>query len=503
MAITPISRPSISSVLASNTVSSAPAPAAAVSIPTASSSGSSSATPATWSIASYIAQGMNLAQAQSARNDILNFQKAQTQWMIEAAKDPTSNNFWLWWAIVGTYNLPKVTTQPLQNQSNKTQPKVPSLNLSPKQNIQVWNVLSDFRNAISASKGDRASYNSSINYDGLSANRKKLADNYFNQDEKKRKSLTPTPYDENPLITDRQKQIDEENKKQQDLLDQQKQDMLDTEMRNKDITDNPIDVATTETTSERDKTIAEQEQMAQSAESNRLNQLRGNIMSRLAQRGVDISRLSPEQITALSGEEGSKAFMDVADIKDRKTKTIESVRQSALAKLNELRDKKSLNQTAYNSRVNEINSKTAAAKLQADKEFGANVFALSQTKEQQSRSDALARVNAAQQYLTAIGVSGPTATKVISSLSTKGLPDETIKAIASNPAVGEYLKQVEAASLAQKNIDNALKQGKLTIDQYKAETGRISANRPRSAGGWLGAAITALINQSAADAVEN
>lgn len=54
---------------------------------------------------------------------------------------------------------------------------------------------------------------------------------------------------------------------------------------------------------ERDTTISEQESLAKNAEDNRLNQLRGNIMTRLAQRGVDISRLSPEQITALSGEE--------------------------------------------------------------------------------------------------------------------------------------------------------------------------------------------------------
>lgn len=91
--------------------------------------------------------------------------------------------------------------------------------------------------------------------------------------------------------------------------------------------------------------------------------------------------------------------MDVTDIKDRKTKAIESVRQSALSALNVLRDKKSINQTTYNSRVNEITSKTAAAKLQAEKEFGTNVFALTQTREQQSRSDSLARVNSAMTIL--------------------------------------------------------------------------------------------------------
>lgn len=174
--------------------------------------------------------------------------------------------------------------------------------------------------------------------------------------------------------------------------------------------------------------------------------------------------------------------MDVTEIKDKKTKAIESVRQSALSKLNELRDKKSINQTTYTSRVNEINSKTAAAKLQADKELSANVFSLSQTKEQQSRADALARVTAAQNYLASNGVSGPVAANVIANLSARGLPDTTIQSIARDPKVIDYLKKVEASNLAQAQLDNQLKQGKLSVDEYDSQTRRIAANRPRSAG---------------------
>lgn len=195
--------------------------------------------------------------------------------------------------------------------------------------------------------------------------------------------------------------------------------------------------------------------------------------------------------------------MDVSDIKDKKVRAIEAVRQSALTKLNELRDKKSINQTAYTSRVNEINSKTAAAKLQADKEFSANVFSLSQTKEQQSRADALARVNAAQTYLTAAGVSGSTAANVIANLSAKGLPDATIQSIAKDPKVIAYLKEVEAANLAKVQREAQLALKKDAREDFKAETGRISANRPRSSGGGVGEAIAALINQKTAEAIDN
>lgn len=347
----------------------------------------------------------------------------------------------------------------------------------------MGNVVGAFKSALVSSKGDRASYNASINYDGMNERRKKVADNYFdkNSKEKKEEDLVVDPY---AVLTDREKAIAEENKKQQELLDQQKKDAAAEALANQQETQRNIDEQSGLISTERDTTISEQEALAKNAEDNRLNQLRGNIMTRLAQRGVDISKLSPEQITALSGEEGAKAFMDVADIKDKKVKAIESVRQSALSKLNELRDKKSINQSAYTSRVNEINSKTAAAKLQADKEFSANVFSIAQTKDQQTRADALARVNAAQTYLTAAGVSGSTAANVIANLSSRGLPDATIQSIAKDPKVIEYLKKVEASNLAQAALDNQLKLGKLSLEQYKAETGRISANRPRSAGSF-------------------
>lgn len=382
------------------------------------------------------------------------------------------------WGNTGTVNTNKIN-QPL----SQTQPL--KLDLSPKQRVQVGNIASQFSSAISSAKGDRSAYNASINYDSMNTTRKRIADNFFDRNSKVSGKKEEEIFDPYKGLTDREKALKIENEQQQALLEQQKKDAADEAQRNQEETQRNIDEQSGLITGERDKTLAEQESMAQSAESNRLNQLRGNIMSRLAQRGVDISRLSPEQITALSGEEGSKAFMDVADIKDRKTKTIESVRQSALSKLNELRDKKSLNQTAYTSRVNEINSKTDAAKLQAEKEFGSNVFALTQTKEQQSRSDALARVNAATTYLSANGISGPTAAAAIASIEKQtGYGPEQVFQIAKSPAFIEQLKSIEAANLAQKNIDNALKQGKLSIEEYKAQTGRIAANRPRSANAW-------------------
>lgn len=168
----------------------------------------------------------------------------------------------------------------------------------------MGNVLGSFQSAIASSKGNRASYNASINYDGMNARRRKAADNFFERNSKTKKDKKDgevvDPY---AIITDRATAITEENKKQQALLDQQAAAAAAEAMAVQAETQRNIDEQSGLISTERDTTISEQESLAKNAEDNRLNQLRGNIMTRLAQRGVDISRLSPEQITALSGEE--------------------------------------------------------------------------------------------------------------------------------------------------------------------------------------------------------
>lgn len=135
----------------------------------------------------------------------------------------------------------------------------------------------------------------------MNATRKKLADKYFDRNSKSKKGNEEEEVvDPYAVITARDKAITEENKKQQELLDQQAKDAATEALAVQAETQRNIDEQSGLISTERDTTISEQESLAKNAEDNRLNQLRGNIMTRLAQRGVDISRLSPEQITALS-----------------------------------------------------------------------------------------------------------------------------------------------------------------------------------------------------------
>lgn len=142
-------------------------------------------------------------------------------------------------------------------------------------------------------------------------------------------------------------------------------------------------------------------------------------MQVLAQRGVDISKLSPEQIVALSGEQGAKAFMDIADARDASKAKIENAKQNALAKLNELRNAKALSEKTYAKNVANINSQAEAAKLSADQNASSQIFAIATTKDQQARQDTTQRVNAVTNMASTLGLSGSQIAPLLKLIDTK------------------------------------------------------------------------------------
>lgn len=61
---------------------------------------------------------------------------------------------------------------------------------------------------------------------------------------------------------------------------------------------------------------SEQDGLSNEFESNRLNAVRSQIIQGLAARGIDISKVPPEQLIQLSGDIGAKAFGDIFEKKE-------------------------------------------------------------------------------------------------------------------------------------------------------------------------------------------
>jgi len=273
----------------------------------------------------------------------------------------------------------------------------------------------------------------------------------------------------------------DEAKKTRETLEKQKEEMTAAEKEALAQENMFIDTQTADVTNERDTFVAEQERLAADTESNRLNQVRGNIMQVLAARGVDISKLAPEQIVALSGEQGAKAFMDITDIREKTKSNIKQARDTALARLNDLRQCKAISKSAYERNVANINSQAETAKLNADRNASAQIFALTQTKTEQGRTDATQRANAVTNIASMLGLSGSQIAPVLNLVNTKGTGPEQLVEIARMIANPESpLRKSLDANMSAAQQANLQKQ---LIEQYKAETARISATRARSSGG--------------------
>ena len=221
------------------------------------------------------------------------------------------------------------------------------------------------------------------------------------------------------IYDDRAKALEEEKKKTQEYYDAEvarqkkaEEDALASDKAN-------IDQQTGEISALRDEYVANEEARLKDTETNRLNQVRGNIMQVLAQRGVDISKLSPEQIVALSGEQGAKAFMDIADARDAAKAKIENAKQNALAKLSELRNAKAISEKTYAKNIASINSQAEAAKLSADQNASSQIFAIATTKDQQARQDSTQRVNAVTNMASTLGLSGSQIAPLLKLIDTK------------------------------------------------------------------------------------
>lgn len=276
-----------------------------------------------------------------------------------------------WWAVY----TPPVYAAPStikKNVAAATTPVAPA----------IKSAVQSYQNFFKTTGGDRAAYNASVWYDKLSTAQKRIADNVYNSTtsaEKKKKdeedkkraavgnvsmtALEETPEQEKERLL---KETAEATKKnaitaQEAALLQQNQ----AEQLNKA----EADRAMAELNTEQTKYEWEQNETAAKTEETRLNQVRGDIMQSLASRWVDISKLAPEQLVALSGEQGVKAFNDIYVAKENAKTNIKNARDKSLAEIQRLRSNKTISTNAYNAQVTSINELTNTKLLEADNAY--------------------------------------------------------------------------------------------------------------------------------------
>lgn len=119
-----------------------------------------------------------------------------------------------------------------------------------------------------------------------------------------------------------------------------------------------------------------------------------------------MSKVTPEQLIALSGTVGVNAFKDVSAAKEKATAAIETARQNALAKISQLKSNNVLNQTQYNTALADINSKTEAQKNNLDLKLAELKFGVLTNAAATAKTDAQALAQSVLSTAQAIGVTG-------------------------------------------------------------------------------------------------
>lgn len=477
---TTLAPPSLSTVLQSNTIQSAPVS----NTNTASSSWSSTATKE-----SNAAKLAAIRAANQAKSEYITWEatistptKIELWWPYYSFTRDWVQYGWIWTPSleslpqdvldkkyrIWSSNAESNTIKPIKT----TTPRTPTATSDTINGVRKTYVPRVNTKAFTESLGkarSRAEYNAWINYDELDEQSKKIADRYYIAAEKAGKLLPPKD-----IYEERMDVETEEAKKTRETLEKQKEEMTAAEKKSLDETIfNDIDPAISQTESERDTFIAEQEKLAADTESNRLNQVRGNIMQVLAARGVDISKLSPEQIVALSGEQGAKAFMDITDIREKTKSNIKQARDNALARLNDLRQRKAISKSAYERNVANINSQAETAKLNADRNASAQIFALTQTKTEQGRTDATQRVNAVTNMASMLGLSGSQIAPILNLINTRWSGTEQVEAIARmmadpNSQVSKSLAANMSAAQQEALFKKQVQLRELEIEDKKA-----------------------------------
>ena len=224
-------------------------------------------------------------------------------------------------------------------------------------------------------------------------------------------------------------------------------------------------------------------------EGNRLNQVQGDLRRVLLERGVDISKVTPEQLIALSGSVGVNAFNDISAAKEKAKASVETARQNALAKISQLKANNVLNASQYNTAVADINSKSATANNNLDLKFAELKFGVATNKEATQKADALTTSTNILSTAQALGVTGTQMGLVqsfIANAKNTSTPEALSRFLAElqnqNSPLYTTLKSNEAASAKKAQFDAALKQYEAETDRIKADASMTSANRPRSSG---------------------
>lgn len=311
------------------------------------------------------------------------------------------------------------------------------------------------------------------------------------------------------LIDDSKKEAERVQQTEQERVEQDKASLLETKAKNQETIKKYFEDSVNEEQSYYDEYEAEQNRLLSEWESTQLNQVRSQIYQALAARGIDISRLPPEQLIALSGEVGTRAFANIFQMKEGVKNRILAASRDKLNKINDLRNRQTINDAEYNEAVQAINSQAKLQANQIDTQFAQTILGAQNQLISLREKATVSNATLAQSLGKELGLSAeqvgiinklidPNKTAAENQTAilkmTQDPNSELSKAQAENKAalaaaaMNEYTSKYNLAMLDNEtkiqvaNIQKSVADGRLNLDDAKFQFEKVLENSKLNAG---------------------
>ena len=254
--------------------------------------------------------------------------------------------------------VPPTTTPPVvpPTTDKKTTVPPPATPYTDKKTVAYWTAQGDdYKTAVSKAKAERAT---------VAAEKKQNTTLDLRDSTKNDEPIVDAFLDTKKIISDTDKANKTEEEK---MLIKDKEDEFtakDSELQ-KEIDDQ---------ISYTNQRITELDKSGTEFESNRLNQVRSAILQKLAAKGINIADIPADQLLALSWDLGVVAFKDVYDKKEEIKQKISTLEKDKMTSLNDLRSRKVLNESQYNSALTTIKASADAERNKIDENFNTTAY---------------------------------------------------------------------------------------------------------------------------------
>lgn len=213
---------------------------------------------------------------------------------------------------------------------------------------------------------------------------------------------------------------------------------------------------------------SKREQQSTEYESTRKAQVTGNIRARLAASGIDISKIPPEKLIALSDEVGVAAFGDIYNDKKNALDTINSKQEALTTKLNDLKQKGLVADQEYNTLKTTIDSTFNKTKNEIQKQYVNDIFGVVEKAKTAKEAKQTTAVNTIENFLSKVPSTIASAFRSrYQNLVTAWIsPADIYKTVANDPEFSKYAtqlaKSLQEAAAAKATAENAKLQSEVT-----------------------------------------